>query len=1025
MTHCRNIGSCTTNSAHITEQLGESGKFSELYDGTKPASSKRLTQSRPGDNRAHNSTRTKKYPKYHRRKESHHFPEGPTGYLLAALHHARNHDVYRMNSLKSEQKLYSTSDLEEPAWEQTGYREKYPCKLSFPSIVADYIRYVEPLLSLTCGPGAENESSVLSRLDEALEVAFSDEKVNYLARRGYDVMDVVSWAWVLRGRDIRQSIMRLLILEKHHREKHSCNHRGFPPFIALFLLRNSFLDAATLRLLVIYCLRLINGQTSPIQSERGAVTEELNGDTQGDHDPEAWLDRSTCMILVVRLLRQARRVLPQAQVPLARAYAHHLAGLKNLGQRRAKDDLTLACNRFKTEKFNRILYLLSLPAKQEPYSSVPIQQQAQVEVLRVMASHQPIIPVVRRGYQGVFAVQLAHRKTTTEGQFAALKAPSWPPWKEDRMGIDSERGTEGMKSRSMQVLGRMTAAGYSRGTWEEAASVLAGWDTDSSPTIQTRAFIERGRPLRRRLRPSSPEEEIIWSSRIHATRTVREAWACFLSYRDQGFEPRARIYVAMAEKLIYRKKTRERKFDPTIYSMPGDVREVFPEPASARDVIYVRAEPPTLEEFVEEMVSLRMRPNGKFLGLLLANAPSYDLGLHYLHCSNLTPNQIDALCTVFSSTSEYADQGNQRLESLRGLNLHVFSGFIRFLCKFSSFDAADLCIADMFPIAIGEGRTFRKTSLFEQAGVEGIAYPQTLRHAIQLMRALRPVNSPPWTCLLRHLRNDRITSGMTRSLQRILSWHETLKVFDWTKELGVGYGSDVFQNVCHNFVNAVVAGAARPDCAIRALALLEENTRIRGAQHDRRAYRTFEDMVYDGLGTLKSHFDELVVPDQKVSKLIDSQHGISEDACLPTIHLPSYVALHMFIRALGVCEDRDGLLSLLRWMSQSAAKLNEASYEHYNGTRMMRRCLVGTRVFLEGAWDQGKLSRATVDTTLASPFRNGFTSKSTMFNGTDDGEIPIFSDPVVQEAYEIIESTPEWNGWPTDKEVEDYKKERL
>lgn len=914
------------------------------------------------------------------------------------------------------------------------HRKSMGCRLSFQTIVADYIQYVEPLLTQTRGLGIGKEHRTSHELDNALRMAFSAEHVRYLKNRGYDITDVVAWAWILRSNNTRQAILRTLTLEESYRMRHGPGVPGVPPFLPLFLLRQQISDARTFRLLLIYCLHLISGQPLPdLYSTAGAIPHGLDSKVyQACQGGKPSIEPSTCMTLVVRLLRHARQLWPKAQLPITRAFAQYLNHLsvneKNLSKRKSPAEATLICNRFKTQKFNRILWLLSLPSKPNPFLSISIQQQAQFETLKAMAAHKPVIPVERRGYQGIIAVQLAHKKTPAERQSAELKAPSWPPWKEDKLGIDSERGIEGMESRAIRVMAQMTGAGYSLTRWEEVAAILAGWDTDRSPTIQTRALMGRSRSLRGR-GPSTLDQEVIWRARIRATRTVREAWACFLSYRDQGFPPRAGIYAAVAEKLIYRRKAIEDNFDKTTLALPGDCPEVFQEPASARDVIYVHTEPPALDAFLKQMLAQGIRPSGRFLALLLRFAPDFNSGLDYLRYSDLPSDQIKVLCSVSCQTSDYDVHD---IEVLHELPSYLFAAFIGFLCKFSNFDPLykaghEISAADLFPIVMGDRRRvpLKATTLFQHADASttsgNVPHPQILWHAVQLMRLRRTQYTPAWTNFLSCLSRDRIGFKMRRSLQRILAWHEILQVFDWMKELQINSGFRGFLYLCQGFSNAVVAGVVHADSAQRGLIMVKEATQSRNMGHFNHVYETFEDMVYDGLHILKHHFDQLVLPDPRLPHLTVPENATeSETSALPMLHVPFPAALHAFIRALGVAEDSEGLLNLLRWMSKSAAALKEVSDELTNGERMTRRCLIAIRVFLEGSWNQKMWSPSAVDPNLSFPFKHGFTSESTArIYGCNEDEL-VFSDPIVQEAYDIIEATAEWGSWPTDEEVEDY-----
>lgn len=623
-----------------------------------------------------------------------------------------------------------------------------------------------------------------------------------------------------------------------------------------------------------------------------------------------------------------------------------------------------------------------------------------------MASHKPVLPLTRKGYQAVVAVQVAHKKTTAERQSAELKAPSWPPWKEERLGIDAQRGNEGMFSRAMNVLSQMRDAGYSHRLWEEISSILAGWDTDRSPTVQTRALMYRPRSLSR-ARRSDSNHYAIWAARIRATRTVREAWACFLSYQDKGLPPKPAIYAAMAEKLIYRQKAMKTGFGQTSQALPGDGLEVHPEPASARDIIYVHTEPPTLEEFLDKMFSQDIRPSGRFLALLLQSAPTFRSGLHYLHASDLTKDQITALCTAWYQSSGSAAPKGQKAqypEALRALPDHVFASFIKFLCSPQNVLAKqihrDTLLAEQFPVLVADGPPsgpMTDLSDFEEE-LGQRSHPKALWHAVQLVNLRQPVCHGAWSHILNAMSGERLSRRhpyRSRDLYRILAWHETVKVLGWMKARNIEPSLEDFHVLCVAFNRAVTAG-------MRHIGLTEEAFRLihrvihPGTPIEPNGHDTIDDLVETGLQLLKTEFDHLVLPASRTSELAEQSSFAADDMAntelkVPTVlHVPSFATLHSFVRVLGLVGDDDGLLHLLHWMSRSAGLLNEVADEQLNGGKMMRQTLVAIRVFLEKLQKHGPIDSARVA-----------------------------SDPKVQEAYDIISRTPDWE-WPNDAEVEEY-----
>lgn len=883
-----------------------------------------------------------------------------------------------------------------------------PPRRSLQTIIIEYLRFVEPILVRASERDFEQSQP---ELDNAIERVFCESNLRYLMDRGYNVADVVSWVWILKSKTAYETILRIFVLEGNKKNQHGTAIHGIPTFIPMLLLRQSGFDAKTFRLILVYLIHLMTGRSLPtLRFSTKSMLEEVELDMNQLLPSEKLpLDPSTCMLSVVRLLRHARQVWPQAQLTIARAFAHFMTNTA-AEENRSTESLART-NRFRAEKFNACLWQLSLPPKPGPFTSVSIQQQAQFELLKAMAKHEPVLPVSRRGYQGVIAVQLAHKKTPIERQSAVLKAPSWPPWKEERIGFDSHRGIEGMKSRAMQVMAQMIEAGYSHTRWEEVSTIYAGWDTDRSPTIQTR-----------KLRPQSllgasgsqSDHHAVWVARIRATRTVREAWACFLSYQDRGLPPRLSIYAAMAEKLIYRRKAIEGNFEEVSEALPGDGPEVFSEPSSARDLIYVHTEPPTLAELLNQMLSQGIRPSGKFLGLLLQTATSFGSGLEYLSCSNLPARQIQTLCTVRNHQSDF---NAEEKEAIAELPDSLFSSFIGFLCNFSSFDASYLAqnsvrMAHLFPVAMGKNRaadnSTPSTLLSHAQNLEtsdDFHHPMALHHAIQLVKLRDSIHPWSWNQLLSALARDRLEApsrNMSRGTQRIIIWHELLEVTGWMEDRRIELGMQGFHVLCTGFSKAVVAKARSSNAIAEALPLLDEARWAGNLPHLKTISNSSSDTIQTGLRFLKGYFERLTLPDPQASYKVEGPEHSEENSLDPNVAVPSMLqvpspaVLHAYVRALGLAHDSDGLLSLLRWMSESATTLKEASDEHLNGERMMRRTLIAIRVFIEGPpWGKGALE-------------------------PDDSDQLEFSNTAVQEAHGIISATPLWGSWPSNDEVWDY-----
>lgn len=850
---------------------------------------------------------------------------------------------------------------------------------------------------LTKSPDRE----VNSGLDAALDEVFRGPSYNYLTTRGYDIEDVVDWTWILTSKNPHQAASRMIVLEADYRERYGHRSSRTPLFIPLFILKEHHIDPQSFRLLLIYSLHMMSGQPLPSlkhllrMPEVDAELSHVQGQSQ--------ISPSMCMILVVRLIRHARQVWPQALPTIARAYACYMTDF-GPDERESSDPKILKSHGPKTARFNTCLNLLSIPSKAHPFRSTFIQQQAQFELLRAMATHKPVLPLTRKGYQSVAAVQVAHKKTTAERESAELKAPSWPPWKEEKMGIDAQRGNEGILSRAMNILSQMKEAGYSPQLWEKTAAILAGWDTDGSPTVQTRTFMRRPRPNWHHSRNNRHHD--IWIARIRATRTIREAWACFLSYQNHSLPPHPEVHAIMAEKLIYHQLSVKRGFDHAGHALPGDGLEVYPEPSSARDLIYVPSDPPPIDTFIDDMISHGFQPPGRLLGLLLKTAPNFRLGMHYLRWSGVPDAQLQAVCTVWSRPLEY--QNEPQIKAVRHMSDHLFGSVIKFLCIPSNVAvrnfSRDIQMADEFPAlleqrqahgSVIEERTQEPLALMSEfePGPGQMCPPRMLWHALQLTKLRQPHSHSAWTTILFTLGRSRLHkrhSPRTRSVYRMVSWHEILWVLQLMNQYNVELGEKGFHTLCVAFGKAASAELEHPGSFERALTAIQKAIRgdllpVTGGVN------SLDEMIDTGLQVLKAEFHRLVLPSSPISGLAERSPFVGDRAGneigVPSeLHVPSFATLHGFVRALGIVGDSEGLLHLLQWMSRSAASLDEASDEHLNGARMRRQTLVAIRVFLE------KLHNEPIGARVAS-------------------------DPL--EAYDIVSRTPGWE-WPSDADVEDY-----
>ncbi|KAL4940936.1 hypothetical protein BDV06DRAFT_195574 [Aspergillus oleicola] len=893
--------------------------------------------------------------------------------------------------------------------------QKRARKPSLPIILENYIRLVDGVLQ-SCANS--DLSSDAENLDKALQKILRGGFVDSLEFWEYKITDLMSWAWVLKSHTVYEATIRIYLLEADAAVEGIRPRQIVPVFIPLMLLRQE-LDLRTFRLLLVYTLHIITGRPPPrLDHSLHNTSHNYSPDDlhyNGDISDMPLIDPHTCAAFAVRLLSHARRLWPEAQLPIAQAFSVYL---RTSGTTKSS---------FVAKKLNKFIQLLSLPSGPRPFVSASIRQEAQFELLKAMATMSPVLHVTRRGYQGLAAVQLAHRKTPAEREYAELQTPSWPPWKEERSGMDSSKGAEGRHSRAMRVMSQMREAGYRHSLWEEVAGIMAGWDTDNSPTIQTRALVRQ--PGNLRGRPGREKHHAIWEARIRSTRTLREAWACFLAHESQGFRPHASVYAAMGEKLIFVDNLSEQKVSKTSPALPGDGPEVYPEPASARDWIYTSERPPNLHIFLKRMLSHGIRPSGRFLALLLQHAPSFRVGLDCLSCSDLTNQQLRVLFSFGETIPPHDVESQQALDELPE---YLLSAFIRFLCRFSVITSRirDFTSPDAFPIITNKWAkpqpqvpTLFAYGASKQRNPSKSWYSKLLSHAIRLLRKRDSSKPQGWIQLLKGLRSIRVLGNAStlNHTQRILAWHESMEVSKWLDERNIDTGSDGFLVLCHSFSNAVAAAVKDPSSMERALKVLQMAER-EASQSLETVPQNLEDMVHVGLSTLKGQFDRLLFGDSKTFPLFDSlrislEQQTESQVTVPMLpDVPSPAVFHAFVRCLGLAEDSEGLLSLLRWMSQHATILKQKSDEHLNGDIMMRRTIVAARMFLEGYWGSTNSRRAepTADEADEPDPLEHITPNE------HEHDVPTFWDTNLQEAYDIVTATEIWGPWPSDEEVLDY-----
>lgn len=926
-------------------------------------------------------------------------------------------------------------------------REVATRQIALKDLLVQYLRHVDPILKYQAR--LENPNSASKELDDALLKVFSDENARWLSRRGWDVTDLMNWTWVLTSETTERAATRLLAVA-HQGFTNFRGGRLIPQFVFTFLLRRRNPSAQALRSLLIYAWELMKGSESLLEQLPPfdkIASEVLQGESlksarkiRSPQDHEFGMRENIFMIIIIRLLRSARKVWPAACASIVALTNQYLDGLNFREGVSQRTILTSEDTAQLSYMYNTLLKLVALPASLAPFQSTFHQQHAQFSLLRRMNEFQPPLIVDRRGYRAVVSMQLRHKKTLKEREWAQMKARSWPPWKEEKLGIDAKIGVDYGISRALEALRRSWEAGYSPDDWDAASSILAGWDTDGSPTIQTRAVHAVHSPHERRTKDAQ-----IWVSRIRSTRTLDEAWSCFLSFKDQEPKPSGAFYVyhQMFEKIVYDAKRSPIENDSrnsTCFpdqqpSLPGDGLEVLVAPESPREAVYVRRPPPTIDEFVEMMAKDNIKPTNRLLSTMLTNAPTLERGLQYLEASTMPKTHILAL------SDEKLPRTPEAQAALESIPPYLFSAFIKLLTRFPPrrLNKTNSDQHDFVQIPSDSAQHLQITTS------PGSILTNPLVKAIQLVLVRKPRYRPAWYNLFRALSSPRVVADVVstyidQDFQDIKTWQITCHLLNEMFEIDLALDLDGFQLLCLGLEKAIFASErlARNPHTLR---------RNNDPGNDTGPY--VDHILSKGLPLLKEIFKDVVrstlmqeeipaslmeekseiqasVEAQGVSDPDDVNKDIEEDTedgfetkargflppgCLlpKMLEVPHPACLHGFVRVLGLRRDYDGLLDLIEWMSLYADDINTVIDEKNNGHIMMRRCLTAIRVFMERSWIILEKREAEAQGEDPSTIR-------------DEQEMKAEPAPaaVVRAVQEIVRQNKKWGGWPESREVVQY-----
>lgn len=813
----------------------------------------------------------------------------------------------------------------------------------------------------------------------------------FLREEGYNHENVIHWAEILCEERSDVAARKMLA---YLRDNATSGRRQLPVFVLLFFLRRSHLDPEALRFCLIIGWQEVNRRRSYLQSPEEYAKKNFA------HGPVPVWDDHSLYLLIVRLLRHARIVWSETLVTIAAMFSQYVKDSTLTPTR----PLTAAESTRLTLQYNRVLSLISLPLSQRPFHSIMSQERAQFDLLRDMTLYDPPLQINREGYRAIVSVQLAQKKTSQERDWDNLKARSWPPWKQDKTGLDADKDRAYGTSRAMHVLNRSQEAGYGPMRWESTASILAGWDVNGSPTIQKRALLlhkvvsntsasTETEPIGiMRLRKAS--DPALYTARISSARTLQEAWAFFLQYKAENPHPNIDVYLATLFKIAAEDervsvlRSGYRKTNPhlLVENRPlnsGDTAEVVAAPNDPNEATYLKSPPLSFDELAMEMFNRGLKLQGRRLASLLSIANNLENGVKYL---------LKAAGVKSSDLYSLVAESPENDERLKNVDPAIFNAWIEFLCR--------------FPIASDKSDPVHAE---EHTPLLFLYHDRPVIYALRLLRARKPTVRPPWHAVLRTLGKPYVTARLRRLYKknnphRFEHSAVVQGVLHSMSQIGIRPDQGTLHIICRALEPAIIdAQDIVADVAARRVVIptstpvdttataddiqmtVSDAARLLG-QSPQYIQSIFNTVM--GVGSRKAS--------SEVTKAIDL-HKLPRLLATPTAE-----SLHAYMRVLGVLQDWQGIFNLLAWMVKYQGEIAAATQMPRNGPRLLRRTLVAARVYLERSWVA--LERGDGDADEAAVV-------------VDLQRAP---DRTVANIRRMIEQTAQWGGWPSDEEVGDY-----
>ncbi|CZT01352.1 uncharacterized protein RCO7_02039 [Rhynchosporium graminicola] len=728
------------------------------------------------------------------------------------------------------------------------------------------------------------------------DLAYRNNAIKCLERRGLQIGDVERWAWILSGDSPGENVNRLVSITPDH-----------PTVLLLEILRKDLLDVAELKKLLLHAWNHLEWRCSQnLQS----LARTAKPDQMADHE---------FTHLIRQLLYQVRKIWPAATLSVAHMVPRYIQHLDvRSSQSTSKYNARIYDHRCKM--INVFLPLLALPSSIEPYKSMIYNWSAQKVLLNLAGEQDPPLMLGKDSYTAVIQVLTASRKSDRESRASFHRQRTWPPWRTEQDGMDAQRAPGDDLSRASLAAIQSKEAGFRETSHDRHLRIYAGQELDGTPTIHTRKLVKR------QPRSSTDGSELsietaaqfkagpnplLWAARVEATRDIREAWRAFVAYKESGGKPNQALYLSIFQKLRFEQVSQGR--NSAYEAAPGDGKEVLPVPDDNMSDFYKsHSKPPKLSVLYKQMLSSGIRPSGKCLIFLVRHARNSTIGVNYLRDSGLHPLALQYI-TGGSDTRISPTRHKPPQDILDTVGSRVLNAFIHLICRFAP--RAVLTTSDEFnryklkPTPLKESLLPSQWAIQEFEETPYYRLRDPLRQAARLLKDGKVKFRPSWYCLFGGLarRNVVLRPSLIGTPENdALAWRFTTSVLRNFHECGLALDPQGFLLICTTF--------------------------FKFAEATYGVSEKYEEGLATGVQLLKHEFAKL-----SASEVLPYY--------IPTLlHSVRWVVLHMYVRCMGIIGDCPEIITVLEWMVQHVEELEECNGQDQNSEKMLMRTLVAIKI---------------------------------------------------------------------------------